>query len=116
MSVHQLIPTPPDEAELYESAHFYPRNTGLPMTVWVRPKGGLAGNARVKVCRVHGERILLDDTVLVGVDSSELLERGLADDDQKAVRAWITANREALIGYWEGELGVVEFAQALQKV
>ena len=27
------------EAELYEMANLYPRTTGLPMTVWVSPRG-----------------------------------------------------------------------------
>jgi hypothetical protein len=29
-----------DDLDLFEMANLYPRTTGLPMTVWVSPKGG----------------------------------------------------------------------------
>lgn len=46
----------------------------------------------------------------------ELVAGSLANADLKAVQAWVVLNSEALIGYWDGELGTVEFVQALKKV
>jgi hypothetical protein len=35
--------------ELFEMANLYPRTTGLPMTVWVSPRGNARHDVRVKV-------------------------------------------------------------------
>jgi len=35
--------------ELFEMANLYPRTTGLPMTVWVSPRGNARHDVRIKV-------------------------------------------------------------------
>jgi len=39
---------------LFEMANLFPRTTGLPMTIWVSPKGGARHDARVKVSMTPG--------------------------------------------------------------
>jgi hypothetical protein len=34
--------------ELFEMANLYPRTTGLPMTVWVGPRGNARYDVRIK--------------------------------------------------------------------
>ena len=46
------------EDDLYAMANFYPDDTGLPMIVWVRPRSNERHSARIKVCTVHGPRLL----------------------------------------------------------
>lgn len=46
----------------------------------------------------------------------ELVAGSLTNADLKAVQAWIALNTDALIGYWDGDLGTVEFVQALRKL
>ncbi len=36
-------------------ANLYPRTTGLPMTVWVGPRGNARHDVRIKVNMTHGE-------------------------------------------------------------
>ena len=43
----------PDDIEM---ANLYPRDTGLPMTVWVSPRGRARHDARVKVCLTPADR------------------------------------------------------------
>jgi hypothetical protein len=45
------------DADTYQMANLYPRDTGLLMTVWVSPCGNVRNDARVKVCRTHGDRM-----------------------------------------------------------
>lgn len=120
MNVHQPVTpewTLEQENELFQMANLYPRDTGLPMTVWVSPKGNARHDVRVKVCRPHGDRMLADDTAVVGVrPEPRLIEGPLPTSDLKAVSAWIVKNQAALIGYWDGELSTLEFGRLLQKV
>jgi hypothetical protein len=56
------------EAEdLFEMANLYPDTTGLPMTVWISPRGNARHDARVKVNMTHGNQMTIANTTLVGV-------------------------------------------------
>lgn len=111
------VPRPDYEPDLYETANLSPRDTGLPMTVWVSPRGHARHDARVKVCRVHGDRMIADDTAVMSIRSEPRLVHGdLPPEDERAVARWIAANAEALIGYWDGQLSTLEFASRLQRV
>jgi hypothetical protein len=50
------FPAPPDADDPFEMTGFYPRTSGLPVTVWTGPRGRVRHHARVKVCRVPGNR------------------------------------------------------------
>lgn len=118
MNIHQpRQETPLDEVDPYEMANLYPRETGLPMTIWAGPKGRARHDVRVKVCRSHGNRMDVDGLASVSVrPTPELVAGSLSNADLKAVQTWVQLNTEALIGYWDGELGTVEFVQALKKL
>jgi len=106
-----------ESVDPYEMANLYPRETGLPMTVWAGPKGGARHDARVKVCRSHGNRMDVEGLASVSVrPTHELVAGSLTSADLKAVQAWIALNTDALIGYWDGDLGTGEFVQALRKL
>ncbi|AQR62405.1 hypothetical protein BZG35_12705 [Brevundimonas sp. LM2] len=120
MTVHQ--PVHPEwsleaENELFEMANLYPRDTGLPMTVWVSPRGNARHDVRVKVCRPHGDRMIVEDTAVVGVrPEPRVIEGPLATADFHRVAAWIRLNEAALVGYWDGDLSTGQFVRALQTV
>jgi hypothetical protein len=57
----------PDADELFEMANLFPRTTGLPMTVWVSPRGNARHNVRVKVNMTHGNQMTVSNTAVVGV-------------------------------------------------
>lgn len=120
MNVHQPVEaewTLEEENALFEMANLYPRDTGLPMTIWVSPKGNARHDVRVKVCRPHGDRMIVDDTAVVGVrPEPRVIDGPLATADFKAVAKWIELNEAALVGYWDGDLSTIEFAAALKRI
>ena len=103
--------------DLFEMANLYPRTTGLPMTVWVSPRGGARHDARVKVSRSGGERVELEDTAVVAIrPEPALLEGDLGSADLAAVVRWIVLNRDILLAYWDGAADTADLIQRLRRV
>jgi hypothetical protein len=101
--------------ELFEMANLYPRTTGLPMTVWVGPRGRARHDVRVKVNMTHGDQMTIDNTAVVGVRPAPHLVAGrLSPEDQRLVFDWIRLNAAAIIAYWDGSIDTLEFVQALK--
>lgn len=106
-----------DDDDLYEMANLYPRDTGLPMTIWVSPKGNARHDVRIKVCLTPGDRMDASNTAVVGVRPQPRVIAGqLSPQDFAAVGHWIVLNTDALVGYWDGRLSTVEFANRIRKV
>lgn len=106
-----------EERALFEMANLYPEDTGLPMTVWVSPRGTARHDARVKVCMVHGNRMTVDNLAVMSVrPEPKLLHGELAPKDERAVAGWIRLNEDVLIAYWNGEIGTGAMVRGLQKV
>jgi hypothetical protein len=107
----------PEEDDLFEMANLYPRDTGLPMTVWVSPKGHARHDVRVKVCLAPGDRMDADHTAVVAVRPEPRLVHGeLPPVQMQAVARWIEANRAALVDYRDGRMSTVELARGLRKI
>jgi hypothetical protein len=101
--------------ELFEMANLYPRTTGLPMTVWLGPRGNARHDVRIKVNMAHGNQMNVDNTAVVGVRPSPHLVAGqLSPEDQRLVFEWVRLNSDAIIAYWDGEIDTLELAQKLQ--
>ena len=105
------------DADTYLMANLYPRDTGLQMTVWVGPRARARHDLRIKVCRTHGNRMDGTNLAVVALRPTPRVVRGpLAQSDFAAVSAWIALNEEALLDYWNGTLGTIEFAAKLRKL
>jgi hypothetical protein len=103
--------------ELFEMANLYPRTTGLPMTVWVGPRGHARHDVRVKVNKTHGNQMNVDNTAIVGVRPDPHMVAGrLSSDDERLVFEWIKINAGAVIDYWEGTIDTLELVQALKRL
>ena len=101
--------------ELFEMANLYPRTTGLPMTVWVSPRGNARHDVRIKVNMVHGDRMTIDNTAVVAVRPTPHIVAGqLSSDDERVVSEWIILNLAAIIAYWDGSIDTVQLAQTLR--
>ncbi len=101
--------------ELFEMANLYPRTTGLPMTVWVSPRGNARHDVRVKVNTVHGNQMTVDNTAVVGVRPVPHMVAGrLSTYDERVVFDWIALNAAAIVAYWDGDIDTVQLAQALK--
>ena len=102
----------PDDT--FEMANLYPRDTGLPMTLWVSPRGRARHDARIKVCMTHGDRMDASNTAVVAIrPAPRLLTGALPPRDFALVAKWIDGNKAALIGYWDGTLSTVEFVKRM---
>jgi hypothetical protein len=103
--------------DLFEMANVFPRTTGLPMTVWVSPRGNARHDVRVKVNLTHGNQMNATNTAVVGVRPSPCVIAGqLSPDDEQAVFQWISLNASALIAYWKGQIDTVQLGQILKPV
>lgn len=106
-----------EDRDLFEMANLYPRTTGLPMTVWVSPRGHARHDARMKVSLVPGDRMVLDDAAVVSVrPQPELLHGDLSAQDAEAVFRWVLLNQDALIAYWNGACDTLELGARLHSV
>ena len=107
----------PDTDELFEVANLFPRTTGLPMTVWVSPRGNARHDVRVKVNMTHGDQMHIANTAVVGVRPSPHVIAGhLPPDDLRAVFEWISLNTAALVDYWDGRIDTIELGQLLKRI
>jgi hypothetical protein len=105
----------PDSDELFEMANLFPRTTGLPMTVWVSPRGNARHDVRVKVDMTHGNQMTISNTAVVGVRPAPHVVTGqLSSSDEQAVFEWVTLNADALVEYWEGRIDTIQLGQALK--
>jgi hypothetical protein len=101
----------------YEMTNLYPRDTGLPMTVWVSPRGRARHDARVTVCRTRGDNMDPTNLAVVAIRPGPRVVHGpLAQIDFAPVAEWITLNEEALIGFWNGTLSTFELAAGLRRL
>ncbi len=120
MNLHRPIdaePTLEEENELFEMANLYPEDTGLPMTIWVSPKGHARHDARVKVSMIHGNRMTLDNLAIVAIRPEPKGLHGALDaEDARLVAEWIVKNRTTLIAYWDGDIGTRAMTRALVDV
>jgi hypothetical protein len=89
--------------DLLTMTNLFPRRTGLPMTVWVSPRGRARHAARIKVNTTHGPRAVIDDSAVVAIRPEPRLVAGqLSPADLAAVSRWIRLNEVALIDHWNG--------------
>jgi hypothetical protein len=103
--------------DLFEMANLFPHRTGLPMTVWVSPRGGARHDVRIKVNVTHGDQMNADNTAVVGVRPAPHLIAGrLLPEDERLVFVWITINSAALIAYWEGQIDTIDLGERLRPI
>src|SRR3954467_10265297 len=84
--------------DLFEMANLFPRTTGLPMTVWVSPRGNARHDVRVKVNMTHGNQMNAANTAVVGLRPAPHVIAGrLSPEDERAVIQWVSLNTVALV-------------------
>jgi hypothetical protein len=104
-----------DTDGLFEIANLFPGTTGLPMTVWVSPRGNSRHDIRVKVNMTHGNQMNPSNTAVVGMrPSPHIIAGSLSPDDEKAVSQWISLNAPALLAYWDGEIDMAQLVKVLK--
>jgi hypothetical protein len=106
-----------DTEDIFHMTNLSPRMTGLPMSVWVSPRGNVRHDVRIKVNMAHGNQMSIDNTAIVAVRPSPRVVAGRLDtDDQRAVAGWIGLNLDAIVAYWDSEIDTGEFIERLRKL
>ncbi len=110
-------PEPRERDDLFEMANLFPRTTGLPMTLWVSPRGNARHDVRIKVNLTHGNQLNAANTAVVGVrPSPQMIAGRLSPDDERAVFEWVSLNADALIEYWDGRIDTIQLGQMLKAI
>jgi hypothetical protein len=106
-----------DADDLFEMANLFPLTTGLPMTIWVSPRGSARHDVRVKVNVTHGNQMNPANTAVVGVrPSPHVIAGNLSPNDEQAVCRWISLNTAALVAYWQGEIDTAQLIHMLKSL
>ena len=104
-----------ENEDLFEMANLFPSTTGLPMTVWVSPRGNARHDARVKVNMTHGNQMNATNTAVVGLRPAPHVIAGrLSADDERAVFEWASLNLDALIAYCDGQIDTIQLGRLLK--
>ena len=104
-----------DAEDIFFMTNLSPRMTGLPMSIWVSPRGNARHDIRIKVAMTHGSRMNFDDTAVVAVRPAPRIVAGrLSTEDRRAVADWIRLNYEALLAYWDDQLDTGQFIERLK--
>ena len=105
------------ENEPYEISNLFPRITGLPKTIRVRPKGGAGHDARVEVAAEGGNRVVPETMAVMGIRPEPRLIEGRLDGWNLALASeWITLNGEALVAVRDRTNSGTELGQRLQMI
>ena len=108
-------PATADSDDIFFMTNLSPRMTGLPMAVWVSPRGNARHDVRIKVNTTHGNRMTIEDTSVVAVRPAPRVVAGrLTPEDRRLVADWVRLNYEAIIGYWDNELDIGQFLERLK--
>ena len=108
-------PATAETEDIFFMTNLSPRMTGLPMSVWLSPRGNARHDVRIKVNMTHGNQMTIDNTAVVAVrPTPRVLAGRLSPSDQRAVADWIRLNEDSIIAYREGQLDTGEFTARLR--
>ena len=104
-----------DTEDIFHMTNLSPRMTGLPMAIWVSPRGNARHDVRVKVNMAHGRQMSIDNTAVVALRPSPRVMAGrLTPDDLRLVTEWIQLNFQPIIDYWDEKLDTDQFLGTLK--
>jgi hypothetical protein len=113
----------------YGFANLYPDTTGLPMTIWVSPRGTAGHQAKIRVNTTPGNQTSISNTAVIAVRPAlappsaarsdtevgpHVLSGRLSPADRQPVLEWVWLNSDALIAYWEGQIDTARLVQRLK--
>ncbi len=104
--------------EDWASVKRLPRQTGLPMTVWITENDGYPHDVRVKVSSLHGGRGSWRAAASMAVRPlpREIVPGSLPAADVALVGRWIELNRAAITDLWNQAITPDEAIARLQRL
>ena len=109
---------PTSLTDLFLMTNFRSHTTGLPMTIWIGPRGHAQHAARIKVQMNHRQRFDFDNLAVVSVedDPPEVKEGSLSDPDLALVRRYIALNKQAILDHWHELTDGSELVRVLKRL
>jgi hypothetical protein len=94
------------------------RSSGLPMNIWIGPRGNARHAARIKVQMDHGQKFDVDNLAVVSVedDPPQIIEGSLGAADLNRIRRYIELNRSAILDHWQEKTDGIELSGALKRL
>jgi hypothetical protein len=94
------------------------RKTGLPMNIWLSPRGQAGHTGRIWVQRDHREQCDIDHVAVVSVEEAppQVIEGRLSAVDLNRVRRYIALNRQAILDHWHGVADGAELSRTLKRL
>jgi hypothetical protein len=104
--------------ELFLMVNVRGRSSGLPMNIWIGPRGHARHAARVKVQMDHRAQFDIDRLAVVSVedDPPQVMEGSLAAADLALVRRYISRNKQAILDHWREKTDGIELSRALERL
>ena len=104
--------------ELFFMVNLRGRTSGLPMNVWIGPRGRARHAARIKVQMDHREHFDVDNLAVVSVedDPPQVIEGSLSTADLDLVRRYIALNKQAILEHWHEQTDGAEVIRALKRL
>ncbi len=96
--------------ELFLMVKVRGRSSGLPMNIWIVPRGHARHAARIKVQMNHPENL----AVVSVADIPQVIEGQLDAADFDRVRRYILLNRQAILDHWAERTDGIELGRALR--
>ena len=92
------------------------RTTGLPMNIWLSPRGQAGHTARIWVQVNHREQFDIDHVAVVSVEEAppQVIEGRLSAFDLSRVRRYIALNRAAILDHWVGQTDGADLSNSLR--
>jgi hypothetical protein len=104
--------------ELFLMVNVRGRSSGLPLNIWIGPRGRARHAARIKAQMNHRAQFDLDQLAVVSVedDPPQVIEGSLSAEDLDLVRRYIVLNRQAILDHWREKTDGVELSRALRRL
>ena len=93
----------------FEMANLRPRTTGLPFIVFISQRDGAQHDVRVKVSPAPKVRTDQMSTYSLRPFAHQS-GPALSTSDEIALEAWVIANMQVLVAYWDGDIDYTEDA------
>jgi hypothetical protein len=104
--------------DLFLMVNVRSRSSGLPMNVWIGPRGHARHAAHIKVQMDHGPQFDVDNLAVVSVedDPPQIIEGSLGAADLNRIRRYIELNKQAIMEHWQEKTDGIELSRALKRL
>lgn len=106
------------DEEFFFMVNIRGRSSGLPMNIWIGPRGHARYAARIKVRMDHREQFDTGNLAVISVedDPPEVVEGHLDTADLTLIGRYIALNRNAILDHWRKKTDGLELSRRLRRL